>query len=99
MEHPVYRVQSYEKVGDYTLRICFDDDTVQVIDFTPVLRGPLYGPLSNRLLFDKVSIDPEVHTLVWPNDADFDPLTLHDWPKYEQSMKELVARSEEKVEV
>jgi hypothetical protein len=22
----------------------------------------------------------EAGTLVWPNDADFDPSTLHDWP-------------------
>lgn len=25
-------------------------------------------------------IDPEVHTLVWPNGADCDPAILHDWP-------------------
>jgi hypothetical protein len=32
-------------------------------------------------LFEQVKIDPEVHTLVWPNGADFDPATLHDWPE------------------
>ena len=29
-----------------------------------------------------MEIDPEVHTLVWPNGAGFDPATLHDWPEY-----------------
>ena len=97
MEHSLYRVKSYEKQGAFTLRITFDDDSVRVIDFKSILRGPLYGPLLDEDFFDKVSIDPEVHTLVWPNGADFDPLTLHDWPQYERAMMELVVRSEEKV--
>jgi hypothetical protein len=34
----------------------------------------------------KVKIDPEVHTLVWPKGADFDPATLHDWPDYSSEL-------------
>ncbi len=51
----------------------FDDHTEQVIDFHPVLAGELYGPLRELSLFRQVMIDPEIHTLVWPNGADFDP--------------------------
>jgi hypothetical protein len=36
-----------------------------------------------------VEIDPEVHTLVWPTGADFDPATLHDWPNHEAAMRRL----------
>ena len=92
MEHPIYRVISFEKVGAYKLRIVFDDNTVQTIDFRPVLKGALYGALEDEILFDQVSIDPEVHTLVWPNGADFDPAILHDWPRYEESMKKLAEK-------
>jgi hypothetical protein len=72
-------VETVEIVGDYILRVTFDDGTVQTIDFQPVLAGELYGPLEDLSLFNQVEIDSEVHTLVWPNGADFDPATLHDW--------------------
>jgi hypothetical protein len=80
MNHAIYRVESFDIVAPYTLEVRFDDGTSRRIDFTPVLRGELYGPLSDAFLFEQVKLDPEVHTLVWPNGADFDPETLHDWP-------------------
>ena len=74
-----------EVVESYTLRVGFTDGSEQVIDFKPVLAGELYGPLLDLQLFNRVSIDPEVKTLVWPNGADFDPATLHDWPTYQDA--------------
>lgn len=79
--HPIYRVRSAEIVGPYTLHITFDDHSEQTINFQPILVGGLYGPLRDLTLFNQVQVDPEVHTLVWPNGADFDPATLHDWPQ------------------
>jgi len=80
MKHCIYRVTAFDIVAPYILRIHFDDDTAQTIDFQAVLAGELYRPLRDLSLFNEVRIDPEVHTLVWPNGADFDPATLHDWP-------------------
>jgi hypothetical protein len=97
MSHPIHRVHSFEIVSDYTLRVGFDDGTEQVIDFRPILAGELYGPLRNLEFFNQVRIDREVETLVWPNGADFDPATLHDWPVHEQAFKDL-ARSWEPVQ-
>lgn len=85
MNHPIYQVRAVEVVEPYTLRVRFSDDTEQVIALKPVLAGELYGPLLNIELFNRVAIDPEVKTLVWPNGADFDPATLHDWPKYKDA--------------
>ena len=86
MNHHIYRVESFEIIAPYTLRVRFDDDTEQTIDFQPVLAGQLYGPLRELRLFKQVKIDPEVKTLVWPNGADFDPATLHDWPEQAEAM-------------
>ena len=80
MTHPIYRVMSFKIVAPYTLQVEFDDHTSQTIDFWPILAGELYGPLRDLSLFNKARIDAEVHTIVWPNGADFDPATLHDWP-------------------
>ena len=89
MNHPIYRVETFEIIAPYTLRVRFDDKTEQTIDFQPVLAGQLYGPLRELSLFNQVKIDPEVKTLVWPNGADFDPATLHDWPEQVEAMKAL----------
>ena len=82
MGHPICRGRSFEIVSAYTLRVRFDDRTEQTIDLRPILAGELYGPLRDPELFNRVRIDTEVDTLVWPNGADFDPETLHDWPSY-----------------
>ena len=98
MNHPIYRVRSFEIVSPYTLRLRFDDGAEQTVDFRPVLAGELYGPLRNVELFNQVRIDREVETLVWPNGADFDPATLHDWPLHENALREL-ANNWEQAEV
>ncbi len=88
MPHPIHRVRACQIVGPFTARVSFGDDTEQVIDFRPVLAGQMFGPLRDIALFNQVRVDPEVHTLVWPNGADFDPATLHDWPIYVEALTE-----------
>ena len=89
MAHEICRISSFRKVAPFTLRVQFDDGTSQIIDFRPVLKGELYGPLQEPALFDQVRIDPEIYTLVWPNGADFDPAILHNWPKSGPALKTL----------
>lgn len=91
MEHPIHRVTAFEIIGDYALRVVFEDGCSQDIDFRDVLRGALYGPLRQRDVFNAVRLDPETHTLVWPNGADFDPAVLHDWPERKDAMIALAA--------
>jgi hypothetical protein len=70
--HDIHFVTSVAVIAPHTLHLQFEDGTAQTINFEPVLRGQLFGPLR----------DPEVRTIVWPNGADFDPATLHDWPAH-----------------
>lgn len=90
MIHPIHRVTGFSIVEPYTLVVAFSDGTEQRIDFRPVLYGHLFGPLQDLGTFNAVKLDVEAGTLVWPNGADFDPATLHDWP---QVQDELAARA------
>lgn len=90
MKHEIHAVTSFEIAGPYALRLVFEDGTVQVVDFLPVLRGEVFGPLRDLALFNQVKLDPEVRTVVWPNGADFDPALLHDWPEH---AKQFAARA------
>lgn len=82
MSHAMHRVEQVDVVGPYTLVLRFEDGSRQQIDFRPVLEGELFGPLRDLALFNAVEIDADFGTIQWPNGADFDPDTLHDWPKY-----------------
>lgn len=95
MTHKIYRVTSFEKEAPFTLRVSFDDGSSQTIDFSSVLKGEIYGPLKESAIFDQVRIDPEVHTLVWPNGADFDPALLHNWPEYSSDLLRLAEKWDE----
>lgn len=68
--------------GKHSLRLGFEDGLSREIDFAEMLEGEVFGPLRDPALFAQVRIDDEVQTIVWPNGADFDPATLHDWPEH-----------------
>jgi Protein of unknown function (DUF2442) len=85
MSHSIHRVRRCEVVGPYVVRVDFEDATSQTIDLEPILAGSLYGPLRDPAVFRQVRIDEVAHTLVWPNGTDFDPATLHDWPRYKEA--------------
>ena len=79
MTHLLTKIVAFEQNALYTLTVTFDDSTAQTINFEPVLSGHYLGPLRDPALFSQVRLDSEVHTLVWPNGADFDPATLYNW--------------------
>lgn len=84
----LHRVTDFNIVGDYTIRIEFDDGTEQVINFEPILYGPVFGPLRDVTLFNQVKLDEDFGTLEWPTGADIAPEVLHDWPEHVDSIIE-----------
>ena len=64
-----------EYLGDFRIRLLFNDGLEATIDFTEWLSGPVFQPLLDRDYFAKFFL--EGGTVAWPNGADIAPETLH----------------------
>ena len=51
MSHPLYDLVKFEQIDTYTLRVRFDGQTEQIIDFEPVLYGEVCGALRGPAFF------------------------------------------------
>ena len=73
-----FRLIEARQIQGFVLWLKFSDGVEGDIDFSDELDGPIFEPLKNVELFRQFRIDPDLHTLVWPNGADFSPEFLHD---------------------
>jgi Protein of unknown function (DUF2442) len=71
------RVVEVRYISGYTLWLRFSDGTAGEIDLSGELWGPVFEPLRELEQFKKVQVNPELHTISWPNGADLAPEFLH----------------------
>jgi hypothetical protein len=71
------KVTHVEYFQDFILRVEFDDGAKGEIDFEDELDGDVFEPLRDLNNFKQFAVHPELHTLVWPNGADFAPEFLY----------------------
>jgi hypothetical protein len=76
------RVVEFKRVSDYQFELRFDDGEVKLIDFEPILSGPIFGELHDPVAFAEVRLVSEFGTLEWPNGADIDPSVLRHWEEH-----------------
>ncbi len=74
----MHYVTDVSYLEDYKLRVFFEDGTSKVVDLQPYLDGPVFEPLKSPDFFRQVSVNPDIDTIVWPNDADFAPEFLYE---------------------
>jgi hypothetical protein len=72
------RVVSARYVRDYVVHVRFQDGTEGEVDLGAELYGEVFAPLRATERFRELRVDPELHTLAWPNGADFAPEYLYD---------------------
>jgi hypothetical protein len=67
------RVTDAKYIKDYTLYLRFSDGSDGEVDLEPELDGEIFQPLKDISYFKDFSLNQELHTVVWPNGADFAP--------------------------
>lgn len=66
-------IKSARYISGYKIWVSFDDGISGEVDLEGELRGPIFEPLKDPNVFSKVTVDPELETVVWPNGADLAP--------------------------
>ena len=65
-------------VRDFVLHLRFADGTEGDVDLEQDLEGEVFLPLKDQAYFKKFTVHSELHTVVWPNGADFAPEFLYE---------------------
>jgi hypothetical protein len=71
------RIIEARYVDGYTIWLRFNDGIEGEVDLKNELWGPIFEPLKDPERFRQFTVDPELHTIVWENGADFSPEFLH----------------------
>jgi hypothetical protein len=66
-------VTAAEYRGNHRVWLSFSDNASGEVDLTAQLNGPVFAPLKDIEQFRQLRFDPDAHTIVWPNGADFAP--------------------------
>jgi hypothetical protein len=74
----IHRLISATHVHDYVIHLRFADGTEGDIDLSGELDGEIFHPLQDPAYFCQFRLDADLHTLVWPNGADFAPEFLYE---------------------
>jgi hypothetical protein len=65
-------------LDNYRLWLRFEDGAAGEVDVAGLVafRG-VFAPLQDKATFDRVRVEPELGTVVWPDGADLDPDVLY----------------------
>ncbi len=74
----MHYVTDAEYLGGYRLRLKFEDQKTKLVDLERYLEGGVFEPLKDVEYFGLVTLNPDIDTVVWPNNADFSPDFLYE---------------------
>jgi hypothetical protein len=70
-------ITAVEVIGEYRLRLTFQDGTIGDVDFADRDWLGVFEPLRDHAYFARVTVDPDGGTIAWPNGLDMAPEPLY----------------------
>lgn len=74
---PLVHVTGVAVIGDYKLRLLFEDGTVGDVSFEDREWTGVFEPFRDPAVFAKVYVDRQFGTIAWPNGLDMAPEPLY----------------------
>lgn len=72
------RLVSARHDGGFRIWLRFGDGLEGSIDLASELHGRVFEPLRDPAVFGQVQFNADIHTITWPNGADFAPEYLYE---------------------
>lgn len=74
MNHP--KVKLVKALENYQLIVEFDNNQIKKYDVNPLLKKPMFSPLTNLALFKSVQVEKGGYAVVWNGDIDISEYEL-----------------------
>ncbi|MEW6088196.1 MAG: DUF2442 domain-containing protein [bacterium] len=65
-------------VDGHKLKVKFENNEYKIVDLKSHLDGKIFEPLKDISYFKNVTLNKDIDTVVWPNNADFSPDFLYE---------------------
>jgi len=73
-----YVVEATHEYHYNKIRVRFEDGQVKLVDLASHLDGEIFEPLMGPEYFRRFTVNWDIDTITWPNDADFSPDFLYE---------------------
>lgn len=98
-----YDVISAEYIGEYKIKLTFENGKAGVVNFLPYTRkGGVFAKLKNLEYFKRFEVDRDLGTITWGQEVDIAPETLYSkatgeplppWMEQEVALAESIVNS------
>ena len=92
----ILAITAAEYIGDYKLRLTFNNGVIRVVDFVPLMQKGICKKLQDKDYFRAFTLDP--FTVDWNNEIGFAPEYLFEigtYPEDEETMPLMAAEDQQ----